>query len=281
MESDRETSSRASESAETEASEASRIELPPIGVPNPNESCWLITLMQFILNTPSLEEAILNAPEVPGDFEPFREFVRLYREDQRAGTRLFTRVPIQRIREVLHRLNPTYIPLQGAGDFQFALYVVSLYLPQTCPFFCYGGRNRDQLNPRWRELIYFRNFQRLGFDGAILDNFNDHPEHPNRLLESPNELMISVLRHEGAQISVEPIPIHGEFHLPSSVTYDGSSSRYECDFFARWRNAHYLCYEKRNGIWYESDDDRVVQLNRAQAEDAMQRSLFFHYKKID
>lgn len=260
-----------------------RIELPILGVPNqPATNCWAISLMLLILNTPSLENTILNHPNFQGEeYRAFRDFILAYRESQANGERLFTRVPIERIRIALHNLDPRGISLTGSEDFGTAFHIIWSDLPENHP--CktqmrqfIGDVDSDRYGHT--HMLFYRSIQRTGFLERLREGCTDSAY---RYVEPPQELMITILRHDGHRITEENVPVLEEFDFPEGVTLNGGDGHYVCKSFVRYVHAHYISYFKRNGIWFCCDDDRVTQLSQDQARDAFQKGLTYHYTKID
>ena len=64
-----------------------------------------------------------------------------------------------------------------------------------------------------------------------------------------------------------------------------SGAYYELDAFIEYRpddfnSGGYLTYIKIDGIWYQCDDTRIIQIRSTNLHIALSRSFLFHYKKV-
>ena len=62
--------------------------VPPVGMRNRGNNCWAIATMQIVMNSPSLQQRIIENPNP--DLEPLRVCIRQYKDDQAHGL-LFSR----------------------------------------------------------------------------------------------------------------------------------------------------------------------------------------------
>jgi len=75
-------------------------------------------------------------------------------------------------------------------------------------------------------------------------------------------------------------PLKGHYFAPS----EGIS--YDLDAFIEIRpdgddGEHYIAYLKREGTWYQCDEERVIQFRSNCLNVPLRRATLLHYKRVD
>ncbi len=277
----------------------------PIGVPNHSgKACWAICVMQLIMHVPSLEEAIMNAPEFAGDdYRVIKDFIQRYRASQDGGVAILPNFDMREIHQALAVLNPGIDPDVGRnGDAREGLAALTQHLADgsgvnnTIHEVTFSGGALD--HPDAIIPVCLANRDAKGFDGLFREYFfpeqGDHGVPRSRkFADDPREFIINMQRltydFSGGRLRVNKI--RDRIDIPEELVVDGDcyvndegQKRYVCDFFIEHKNGvnngHYVCYVKQSDGWIRCDNNRVQMITEEQARDAMGVGYLYHFTKV-
>ena len=223
----------------------------PIGLCRCEPYNWINGLMQFLLFLPGSWELFSL---IPRRFQPLREFVDQYFADQEENQTVSTADGDELIRCLFRHL-----PFLFAQR-RFNLYDILMKWMKgiciDCPIEMTGEIRPIVLHPEWHIVLE---------DQCVEEQFQ------KKITASPPEILIGLNF---------PYPLKSHYFSSS----DGTS--YDLDAFIEARpdgdhGEHFIAYLKSGGIWYQCDDERVVQFRSHCLNAPLRRAVLLHYKRVE
>ncbi len=224
----------------------------PIGLSRCNSCNWINSLIQFLMFLPGSWELFSL---VPRSFQPLREFADQYFSDQQDNHPVSSADSRELVRCLMRKI-PTHFLQQKPILYEILLGWIKGIFPH-CPFDIKGEIHPVILHPEWH----------------VVSNFYDFEEaFQKKINERPPELLVAF---KGTSF---PLKRH-YFAQSEGVSYD-------LDSFIELRpdgenGENYIAYLKRNGTWYQCDDDRVVQFRSNCLNLPLRGATLLHYKRIE
>lgn len=225
----------------------------PIGLRRCEPCHWLNSLIHFLLFLPGSWELFSL---VPRRFQFLREFADQYLADQEAGHPVSSADSSELFLLLISKLSPSF--LHGKPILYDLLNEWMMAMFSYCPFTLPGEIHPVPLHPEWHLVA-----DDLDFEEAL----------QNKTKEKPPELLISFKR--------EPFPLKGRYFASSDA-----AATYDLDAFIEMRpdgenGENYIAYLKREGVWYQCDDDRVIQFRTNCLNAPLRRATLLHYKRVE
>lgn len=225
----------------------------PIGLHRYDPCHWLNSLIQFLLFLPGSWELFSL---VPRSFQPLREFADQYLADQEAGVLVSSAHSSELFLSLIPKLSLSF--LHGKPILYDLLSEWMMAMFPYCPFTLPGEIHPVLLHPEWHLVA-----DDLDFEEAL----------QNKMGERAPELLI---RFKG-----EPFPLKGRY-----FAFSDASASYDLDAFIEMRldganGENYIAYLKREGAWYQCDDDRVIQFRTNCLNAPLRRATLLHYKRME
>ena len=224
----------------------------PIGLCRCELSCWINSLIQFLLFLPGSWELFSL---IPRRFQPLREFVDQYFSDREenqvissADTEELIRCLIRNLSFIFHQKKPNLYELLNK-------WMMGIFT--DCPFEMTGEIRPVVLHPEWHVVL----------DGPYFEE-----KFQKKIKENPPEILIG--------LKDAPYPLRSHYFASS----EGAS--YDLDAFIEARpdgdnGEHFIAYLKSGGVWYQCDDERVIQFRSNCLNAPLRRAVLLHYKRVE
>lgn len=224
----------------------------PIGLRRCEPHNWINSLIQFFIYLPGTWELFSLLPR---SFQLLREFADQYFADQEENRTLSSADSAELVRFLLRKLPPQFL-YRKPTLYDILSAITKALFPQ-CPFSAPGEIHPVVLHPEWHvpssEDYFEEAFQK-------------------KMTEGPHEILIG--------IKESPCPLKGHYFAST----DGAS--YDLSAFIELRpdgdhGDHFIAYLKNQGVWYQCDDDRVIQFRSNCLNAPLRRATLLHYRRVD
>ncbi len=232
----------------------------PIGLHRCEPYNWINSLVQFLLFLPGSWDLFSL---IPRSFQPLREFADQYYTDQEENRPVSSADSAELIRCLIWKLLPHF--LEGKPILYEILCGWMKAMFPHCLFELPGEIHPVALHPEWHVLCHYRT------ENLHSDRERFEEAFKKKIGESPPEILVGL---KGA-----PCPLKCHYFAFS----EGVS--YELDSFVELRpdgeiGDHYIAYLKRDGTWYQCDEERVIRFRSNCLNVPLRRAILLHYKRV-
>ncbi len=256
----------------------------PIGINNASANCWANAALQLILASPGLCEHLRqNRSPV------FGNAIKNYQKAQSNREHIASNIDSQKIREWLAEKIQFSHSAEDQEDAHEALsYIMRTYQGTKIEVRRTRG---SRSNETWPILTLHlaHHQQRKSFEELVERNFLSFQDPrgggTRRLKTCPSELFFHLSRFDrhGNKIA-DRIKLTPSFKLSSRWTTNGTSANYSCQAFIQHEGSsadsgHYVCYVKRQGLWWRCDDDAITQVSEGEAAQQLKRCYLCYFSR--
>ena len=267
------------------------IDSQPIGIQNPLNQCWSNSVLQLLMNNPSIRQRSER-------LVPIRAIFDRYRADERARNPISQFLNGTELQRILADLtNGEQISYDFRQEDPSTAFELLLGQSTGNPYQVLqqqiDGRRPIQIREPFTslDLVNGRNFYK-SFD-SIFDSKDEYNQRIiKKFINAPDTLMIKLQRFkfEQSEEGLKPVKINRAFDIPlelvlnGSKTLDGAPRIYECSGFIvhlgdSIESGHYISYVKKRGVWWCCNDDYIRRVNLSEVLNAKKHSYIVTYAK--
>lgn len=260
--------------------------IPLSGLTNPHYNCWANSVLQFIFQVPLLSEQILNGSQQ----SPLKILQNKYQSAIDRGQTIAPNVDSSIFRKWVSESveGISNDDQEDAADGLFQVLDFYQFIPQIEQTILNTGSTTVQpLCVIQLTLTHEEN----SFDRLLRNYFDSVNEEGMQIFKKmkklPEDLFIQAKRftQSGEKINFD-LDIPDFYPFPHEHVKNGKGALYECvgcvvhlgETLAR---GHYITVIKKEGQWYEANDDKVIAISEKEALNHLRQGYLFNFRIAD